>query len=233
MPPADLRFRVAGTEDADWFEKSGALSLADIARGLCCVDKRLVNQEMPWVTTSSSEGLPPLPYANGTFDLVINKSVMTHLNVEFQDAWLHELRRVTAPGAIVTLTVSGPDVAALNNINDPALMIEGHLFHKTESWKGVHPAFYQNAFHDVSYVFEHWGRFFDIRAYIPKGALNHQDMVVLQRRDGDISEHPRNSLRGLMRGGDTQVFASMPHRLKRRLGWRLLREGLGLRRKRR
>jgi SAM-dependent methyltransferase len=66
-----------------------------------------VNEYLPWVETSRTDGLPSLPYADGTFDLIFNHSVMAHLDVAYQDAWLGELRRALKPRGIATLTVSG------------------------------------------------------------------------------------------------------------------------------
>ena len=51
--------------------------------------------------------LPPLPFADGAFDLVIVISVFTHLPRDSQDAWLAELERVTGPGTVVIATVHG------------------------------------------------------------------------------------------------------------------------------
>ncbi len=66
-----------------------------------------VTENLPWVETSRTDGLPPLPYGDGSFDLIFNHSVMTHLDASYQDAWLGELRRILRPGGIATLTVHG------------------------------------------------------------------------------------------------------------------------------
>jgi len=133
LPPAHLRYRVAGSEDAEWFEKSGRKSVEDLTRALglvgrpfeqftCVLDwgcgcgrilrhlpvlpppKRQVGFDidaealawiaanLPWVETSRTDGLPPLPYADGTFDLIFNHSVMSHLNA------LYQLERLLYPG---------------------------------------------------------------------------------------------------------------------------------------
>jgi hypothetical protein len=44
------------------------------------------------------------------------------------------------------------------------------------------PDWYQNTWHAPWYVFEHWGRWFEIRGYVPGGALGLQDHVLLERR---------------------------------------------------
>jgi len=41
LPPADLRFRVAGTDHAEWFTKSGKMSVTDLSRGLASIGRSL------------------------------------------------------------------------------------------------------------------------------------------------------------------------------------------------
>src|SRR4051795_898861 len=50
---------------------------------------------------------PPLPHADGAFDLVYALSVFTHLPEELQLAWADELRRVLAPGGRLVLSTHG------------------------------------------------------------------------------------------------------------------------------
>lgn len=47
---------------------------------------------------------PPLPYPQGTFDMVYALSVFTHLGAESSGSWLEELARVTRPGGLAVLT---------------------------------------------------------------------------------------------------------------------------------
>jgi hypothetical protein len=49
------------------------------------------------------------------------------------------------------------------------------------------PDWYQRTFHAPWYVFEHWVRWFEIRAYLPRGALGVQDQILLERRAGDAT----------------------------------------------
>jgi len=158
-----------------------------------------INENLPWVKTSLTTGLPPLPYPDDSFDLIYNHSVMTHLDSVYQDAWLAELRRVIRPGGIVTLTVSGPHATGLflDTVPEDArewhkekLGREGIDFISEDGWGKHFPDFYHTTFHDVGYVFKHWSRFFDVKAFISQGALNYQDMVVLQKRVGDAAMLP-------------------------------------------
>jgi len=52
---------------------------------------------------------PPLAYPDGSFDLVYALSVFTHIPLEWQRAWLDELRRVLRPGGYLLCTVHGDD----------------------------------------------------------------------------------------------------------------------------
>jgi hypothetical protein len=45
------------------------------------------------------------------------------------------------------------------------------------------PSWYQVTFHTPWYVFEHWGRWFEICGYVPGGALERQDHILLKRTD--------------------------------------------------
>jgi SAM-dependent methyltransferase len=50
---------------------------------------------------------PPLPHADGSFDLVLLSSVLTHLSLASQKAWLAETHRLLAPGGRALVTLHG------------------------------------------------------------------------------------------------------------------------------
>lgn len=50
---------------------------------------------------------PPLPYADGAFDLVYLISVFTHLSLASQRRWVEELRRILRPGGLLVATLQG------------------------------------------------------------------------------------------------------------------------------
>jgi SAM-dependent methyltransferase len=289
LPPPHLRYKVAGTEAADWFVHSGQLSFADLSRALSAIgrsydqfenvldwgcgcgrilrhvprpihpgrihavdiDKEAISwveENLPWVDTSLAGGLPPLPYADDSFDLIFNHSVMSHLDATYQDAWLGELRRVLRPGGIATLTIHGrhafemfldafPRGALARTTHAMNLHAQGIVFVKSDHWTNDFPDFYHNSFNDVSYIFNHWARFLDVCCYIPRGALNHQDLVVLQCpvSAGNASRTYQDyvDFQRPIDDGDlalpAQAFDHVPRRRKLHLAWRLLREGLSLR----
>jgi len=134
---------------------------------------------------------PPLPFADASFDLVYGVSVFTHMRESLQDAWLAELERVAAPGAILLMTVHGRtalDYAQLSPADYQALeqrMAEqGLCFSGTNSQidgHAVHDGEYVNVFHDADYLYRRWGERFDIAAILPGYIFTH-DLVVMRRR---------------------------------------------------
>lgn len=111
---------------------------------------------------------PPLPYADGQFDLIYAISVFTHLDEHMQFLWLAELRRVARPGAILILTVHG---------TEDALKFE---FVKNNAWSDFFPDYYHTTFHGQSYIAENWGRYFAVLDY-KVHAIGEQDAVVLRK----------------------------------------------------
>lgn len=143
-------------------------------------------EHIPFCRFSVNAPDPPLAFPDGAFDLVFNHSVFTHIDERRQDAWLAELQRVTRPGGLLVLSVHGEWALGLDGERGPAhalLEDNGHLFlpDMRPPTELGHPAWYAATFHAPWYVFEHWARWFAIRAYVPRAALGLQDHVVLER----------------------------------------------------
>ena len=154
---------------------------------------------MPWATFKANQPLPPIDYPDATFDLVYNHSVFTHIDENYQDQWLAELRRVVKPGGHLILSVHGEPAFLVfeenvkkSGVGDPSLIrrelsTKGISFiHDDAFTGGPFPDFYHSTFHAPWYVFEHWGRFFNVAAYIPRGSMGFQDFVLLQRPPDDV-----------------------------------------------
>jgi len=62
---------------------------------------------LPGITFLANDLAPPLPVADGFFDLVFCRSVFTHLSAELHGHWIEELRRAVRPGGSVILTTHG------------------------------------------------------------------------------------------------------------------------------
>jgi SAM-dependent methyltransferase len=166
----------------------------------CDIDRKSIDwlkEFMPKIKAERNGEYPPLPYSDGQFDLIINHSVLSHLDEKHQDAWLTELRRVLAPHGVLILTVLGPsahktwmstlpparpDLDAVITASKTALKEKGIYFFVDNGWSFNFPSFYQSTFHTPQYVFEHWGDYFDISGYLPRRSLGHQDMIVLTHK---------------------------------------------------
>jgi SAM-dependent methyltransferase len=185
-----------------WLEEVGAK--ADL-HGVDIDERaiRWVGENIPYVTAKVNQPLPPLDYPDGFFDLVFNHSVFTHIDEQYQDLWLSELRRVTKPGATLLLSVHGEnaffeyETASRNAGGHPQvvrdqLARDGIAYIREDPWVGSpFPDFYHTTFHAPWYVFDHWSRWFTIKAYVPRGSLNHQDLIMLERpADDEVRGEP-------------------------------------------
>jgi hypothetical protein len=133
---------------------------------------------------------PPLPFTDASFNLIYGVSIFTHLREPMQLRWLEELRRVSAPGALLLTTIHGRtaidfttkspaeyrrlrDEVAQNGIvvtGDNA-QIDGHAEHGGE---------YVNVLQSIDYVNRVWGRYFKVE-HVLQGYILHHDLVVLRK----------------------------------------------------
>lgn len=162
-----------------------------------------LRSEYPQMTLRTVNPLPPLPFPADSFDLVYCHSVFTHLDTNYQDQWLAELRRVARPGAMLVISFSGAaPFARLEQDwkaagSDPAPLAEklrrdGCLYLAEDSWTGgPFPDFYHTMFHTEAYIRRHWGQWFTVRANLRKGSLDFQDFVVMENPP-KATEAPRH-----------------------------------------
>lgn len=150
-------------------------------------------QNLPYAEFSTNDGTPPLPYADGQFDLVWAISVFTHLDEDRQFAWLAELRRILRPGGMLLATVYGRPSWESSSVfwqDKPAAFVRsveerGFYFANTGSdddiFPDTFPDWYQMTWHTRDYVEREWARYFDIRLYRPQGMGGDQDLIVAEK----------------------------------------------------
>jgi SAM-dependent methyltransferase len=130
---------------------------------------------------------PPTQFADEQFDLVIGTSVFTHLAEDVQFAWLEELQRITAKGAVLLISVHGLSQLALYRAPTNYLIaIESQGFYEggyNSQLDGAitEAGYYRNVYHSRDYILSEWGHFFEIADIVDALAAN-QDLVVLRRR---------------------------------------------------
>jgi SAM-dependent methyltransferase len=122
---------------------------------------------------------PPLPHPDGFFDVVVAVSVFSQL-ADGWEAWLLELRRVLRPGGICVATFMGPwnaEVIAGRPVDDAEIGMSIHGFGRP--WPAGGPMI----LHSEWWLRAHYGRAFDILAFLPRG-IGGQDGLILRRPDG-------------------------------------------------
>ena len=152
----------------------------------CDVDARAVRwceQNLEWGRWVVNAPLPPLPFADRSFDLVWGGSVFTHLDADRQDRWLRELRRILTPDGILLASVHGSACwePRLPSRAVAKLKREGMLYARHAAYAGIHPDWYQVAWHTEDYVKRHWASLLEIRGYLPRGLRglgDDQDIIV-------------------------------------------------------
>jgi cyclopropane fatty-acyl-phospholipid synthase-like methyltransferase len=131
---------------------------------------------------------PPTPLARGHFDVIFGISVMTHLDEDVQQEWLKELYEISAPDAVVLLTIIGEHGASRARFtaeNFAEYLASGKVFVRTpeviDDALGS-PGYYGTTFLTHDYVRRKWSRWFKVERIIPSYIGNHLDLVVLRRR---------------------------------------------------
>lgn len=152
------------------------------------IDPELVEwcrDNLPGVDWSTNSPLPPTGYEDRSFDLIWAISVFTHLDEDYQDAWLDELARIARPGAILILSIHGEHVyRTLAPSEQERLREHGFLFLQGATGRlkldGL-PDFYQSAYHTREYIERAWTGNFEVLRYAERAINDHQDAVVLRR----------------------------------------------------
>jgi SAM-dependent methyltransferase len=153
------------------------------------------------LTFAPSNARPPLPFGDAEFSLVYSISVLSHLDEAAQDAWLAELARVLVPGGVALLSIHGVSAheafrsgAVQTAWCDPRVFaasgplgageIRAVPYRRSRWSRGDLPGVgegYGLAFHGERYIREHWSRFLDVSAILPRAISGWQDLVVAHR----------------------------------------------------
>jgi SAM-dependent methyltransferase len=138
---------------------------------------------------SQVEPWPPTPYADGTFDLVVCNSVLTHLTREVQNAWIAEMERIIAPGGLLLTSIYGAYFASFLY---PAIFVEtpsDRVFHgifaggTSSNLEELVPTeyYYPYVVQSREYTIQEWSKYFQILEYSEHGIGGGQDLVVMRR----------------------------------------------------
>lgn len=142
---------------------------------------------LPSANIAANGALPPLPFADDSFDLIIGWSVVTHLPEDYQDAWLAELARVLTPGGTMLLTVHGPTHfeiidAPEDDPNRTALSEKGFVYFENHGPDSPFAPYYQTTYHHPDYIRDHWSQWVEVVDILPGAARPSHDMVITRPR---------------------------------------------------
>lgn len=141
------------------------------------IDKPMVEwsrQAYPEFHFNNNDHLPPLPYTDGQFDLIYSISVFSHLRQDYARSWSKELERISAPNALLLLSLHGSHL-----VPKEAMPKDGIMFQSTEFWKGSFPEWYGNLYASEAEVRKLFEPHFKVLHFIRKGIIHHQDLIML------------------------------------------------------
>lgn len=123
--------------------------------------------------------IPPMPLDANRFDLIYSISTFTHFRNDFQHLWLGELKRVSAPGGTLVLTIAGPRNRQYASPEDlERLECTGFSFIEGTQRGPHNPEYYHLALHSHEYIRRVWGEYFQIVDIVPQIINNNQDAVL-------------------------------------------------------
>jgi SAM-dependent methyltransferase len=112
-----------------------------------------------------NDAAPPLPFDDGSFDLIYALSVFTHITDRWSE-WLLELHRVLAPDGLLLTTFLGPGMC--EHVSGEPFADERigmNVTGRGRSWDDGGPT----VLHSPWWIRAHWGRLFDIVVLEPQG----------------------------------------------------------------
>jgi SAM-dependent methyltransferase len=139
-------------------------------------------RNLPFATFTHNALEPPLPYPDGDHDLIYAFSVLTHLPVPVQHAWVDELVRVLRTGGLLLLSTHGERYFERLTPAEQDVFRRGEVVVRFEQVAGTNLC---TAFHPPAYVREWLGADLDLVAEIPEGAKGnpHQDVFLFRKPD--------------------------------------------------
>lgn len=143
-----------------------------------------------------SPSAPPLPYADGEFDLVVAVSIWSHFGDLYALRWLQEMHRILRPGGHLILTTHGWDSIAhfhFFSLRPPSLLARvgvglyerGFFFHDEfgkEGDLGLRDEQWGLTFFTLEWLLPRVADAWGLAWYSPGRAQGNQDVLVFQRR---------------------------------------------------
>jgi SAM-dependent methyltransferase len=138
------------------------------------------NRHLPFTEAATNELTPPLPYEDGTFDLVYAFSVMTHLSEDLQHAWIEECRRVLKPEGYLLFSTLGEYFVARDRLTpaERSSFEDGKL---VVLYGGSAGSSLCSAYHPPDYVRRELAGNLDVVAFLPAADDGRHDLHLLRK----------------------------------------------------
>lgn len=145
---------------------------------------------------------PPLPFADGSFDLIWAISVFTHL-VDSSAAWLLELHRLLKPGGLLMASYMG-ELTSVEVAGEPwdENRIGMNVLRHNQAWERGGPMVLMSDW----WVDEHWGRAFRIA---DRRHFSGQTWTLLEKSEVGITPQEL-----LAPGDDPREFTALAHNIE-------------------
>ena len=123
---------------------------------------------------------PPLALPAESVDFAYALSVLTHLPVDLQESWMHELTRVLRPGGLLVVTTHGERYLSRLSASEQERFLAGEVVVRFEQVAGTNLC---TAFHPQADVTGRLARGLELLDAIPDGAAGnpHQDLFLLRK----------------------------------------------------
>jgi SAM-dependent methyltransferase len=149
----------------------------------CDINPRMVawcNENLPFVRATVNDLAPPLPYADGSFDLVYAFSVMTHLSEKLQRDWVEECRRVLKPGGYFLFSTLGEYYVSRQRLSESERrsFADGNLVVLYERSPGTSLC---SAYHPAEYVERELAGELDVVTFRPAADDGRHDIHLLRK----------------------------------------------------
>ena len=210
LPPAELRYRVSSTPDAEEFITTGNRCAGDIQKALSRAGRDLGSFKRILDfgcgcgrTLIHLKDLAPNAELHGT-DIDAKaiewcKRHLTFARFKVSDempplAYSSDTFDLVYAISVFThldedyqfrwleelRRVAKPGAIVLLTV-DSALVGDQEFVFQRSYEEGLFPAWYQNAYHSREYVVDTFGKYFEVLDYVAKGMNGHQDVVILKR----------------------------------------------------
>jgi SAM-dependent methyltransferase len=137
-------------------------------------------RSIPGIVFFKNSLAPPLAFHDAFFDIVIARSVFTHLSRAMNLAWIDELLRIVREGGAVVFTTNGESSVHMLLPKELARFRAGEMVSKECVQEGKK---YYGAIHPPAFVRNHMVPGRDIAAYLPseKAGTIGQDVWVVRK----------------------------------------------------